>query len=126
MIWTTNRNGEPRIRKNTASGKKLTINSSAAWTAFRASTIGPAEELAADALLQPVLVPVQEMAAHVRAVEQRRDLLRILLRHVWTEDLPEGDREALGDLHQRPAERSQGPGLLLDRRGCGCGHGSLA
>jgi hypothetical protein len=39
MIWTTNRNGDPRIRKNTARVKKFTMSSSAACTAFRASTM---------------------------------------------------------------------------------------
>ena len=43
MIWTTNRNGDPRTRKKTARVKKLTIRRSAAWTAFRWKSRAAAE-----------------------------------------------------------------------------------
>ena len=46
-------------------------------------------ELAADALLEAVLVPVQPVAADVRALGDRRDLLRILLGVVGAERLLE-------------------------------------
>jgi hypothetical protein len=39
MIWTTKRNGDPRMRKNTESVKKLTTSHNAEWTALRDRTI---------------------------------------------------------------------------------------
>src|SRR5207245_4500790 len=68
------------------------------------------------ALLQAVLVPVQQMPADVRSREQRRDLLRILLGDVAPEDLAEGDRETLPHpeeaVHHGPQEtRRPGRGL---------------
>src|SRR6185503_12212489 len=75
----------------------------------------PRAQLAADALLQPVRVLVQEVAPDVRPAEQRRDLLRILLGHVAPEDLAERDREPLGDLDHGPAERPGDPDLSPGR-----------
>src|SRR6266536_6536138 len=55
---------------------------------------GGGAERAADALLQPVLVPVQAVAAAEARVD-RALVLRVLLRDRLLEQLPEGDGEAL-------------------------------
>src|SRR5437899_4009227 len=62
MICTTKRKSEPSVRKNTAIVKRLTIRRSAAWTAFRESTMATAEAIEIGATTQntiksPTLLP---------------------------------------------------------------------
>src|SRR5207249_2923248 len=50
----------------------------------------PRAQLAPDALLQAVVVAIEQVASDVGPGEQRRDLLRVLLGDVPPEDLAEG------------------------------------
>src|SRR6266516_2109061 len=64
---------------------------------------GEGAELAADALLEAVLVLVQQVPADVRPFGRRRDLLRPLLGVVLAERLLEHGRHALRDgAHRAP------------------------
>src|SRR5215210_8607315 len=67
-------------------------------------------QLATDALLQAVLVTVQQVAAHVRALRDRRDLLRVPLGVVTAERLLPDGAHPLGD---RPGVLEEPTGLLL-------------
>src|SRR4029079_6582836 len=58
---------------------------------------GPGAQLAADALLQPVRVPV-ELVAAVVARRGRREVLRVLLGDHLLEHRREGDAEALEEV----------------------------
>src|SRR5207302_3594707 len=71
-----------------------------------------------DALLQPVVVPVEKVPAHVRARRRPHDLLRILLRDVGPEHLPERHGHPPRDANGKPvAHRLPQPGLLSGAHG---------
>src|SRR5205085_5298124 len=76
---------------------------------------GPRAQLATDALLQPVLVPVQEVPADVGPGRHWPDLVRIALGDVAPEDLPERDGEPLGHPESALEDGPAGPGPIVRR-----------
>src|SRR5712692_5234996 len=81
MICTTKRKSEPSVKKNTAIVKRLTISSSAAWTAFRESTMAAADAIEIGATTQntiqsPTLLPLLSAG---RRAEGRRGLQKLPL-----------------------------------------------
>src|SRR6266508_2886012 len=67
MIWTTKRKGDPRIRKNKASVKKLTIRNRAECTALRARTMAPAARIEMGAITQNTLQSATQLSALARS-----------------------------------------------------------